>query len=210
MSTRRWRRNARAESSEEGETVTRASPGIAALFEGLGAARTDLSVLDLARATDAALRIYTRNAARWVRFASVVGDRICDAGALAKLTDTPEPPYDLLLAWDLFDRVLPHERGALAGHLAAACAPNARLHMLVSMFEGGEPLAPFRYSLLDERHMRCEPLPFRGSRRPCVQPAEVERLLVPFKVARGFVLRPSLREYVAEYPAGNGYDTRTP
>lgn len=207
MSTRRWRRNTREQSSGEGEAITRRSPGIAALFEGLGAARTDLSVLDLARATDAALRIYTRNAARWVRFASVVGDRICDAGALAKLTDTPEPPYDLLFAWDLFDRVLPHERGAIARHLAAVCAPNARLHMLVSMFEGGEPLASFRYSLLDEHHMRCEPLPFRSSGRPCVQPAEVERLLVPFRVAKGFVLRPSLREYVAEYPAGSAYDT---
>ena len=208
MSTRRWRRNVREESTGEREPITRPSPGIAALFEGLGAARTDLSVLDLARATDAALRIYTRNAARWVRFASVVGDRICDAGALAKLTDTPEPPYDLLLAWDVFDRVLPHERAALVRHLAAACAPNARLHMLVSMFEGGEPRTPCRYSLLDERHMQCEPLPFRSSRRPCVQPAEVERLLVPFRVARGFVLRPSLREYVAEYPAANGYGTK--
>ena len=208
MSTRRWRRNAREESTGEGKPITRASPGIAVLFEGLGGARTDLSVLDLAWATDSALRIYTRNAARWVRFASVVGDRVCDAGALAKLTDTPEPPYDLLLAWDLFDRVLPHERGALARHLAAVCAPNARLHMLVSMSEGGEPRAPIRYSLLDERHMRCEPLPFRSSRGPCMQPAEVERLLIPFRVAKGFVLRPSLREYVAEYPAESAYDTR--
>ena len=210
MSTRRWRGDTREESSGEGEAITRPSPGITALFEGLGSARTDLSVLDLAREADAAPEIYTRNAARWVRFASVVGDRICDAGALAKLTDTPEPPYDLLLAWDLFDRVLPHERSTIAHHLAAVCAPNARLHMLVNMFEGGEPLAPFRYTLLDERHMRCEPLPFRSSRRPCVQPAEVERLLVPFRVAKGFVLRPSLREYVAEYPAEHAYDTRAP
>lgn len=182
----------------QAEAITRASPGIMALLAGIAETRTNLSVLDLAFATDAALRVYTK-LARWVRFAGIINEPVCDARSLAKLTDTPEPPYDLVLAWDLFDRVLPHERPALARHLANACAPNARLHVLVSVSEAEES-PPFRYSLWDEGHMWCEPLPFRGRSQPCLQPAEVERLLAPFQVARGFALRQRLREYVAIHP----------
>ncbi len=193
-----WREGAPEGKTEQAEAVTRASPGITALLAGIVGTRTNLSVLDLAFATDAALRVYSK-LARWIRFAGIINEPVCDARSLAKLTDTPEPPYDLVLAWDLFDRVLPHERPTLAPYLAKACAPNARLHILVSVAEV-EDSSPFRYSLRDEGHMRCEPLPFRGRNQPCLQPAEVERLLAPFQVARGFALRQGLREYVAIHP----------
>ena len=204
MSTSPWQRDTPEGDTGPADVVTCASPGVTALLEGTGGRRSNLSVLDLALATDAALRVYSK-IARWVRFAGIFNELECDTRALARLTDTPEPPYDLVLAWDLFDRVWPHERPSLSLHLARACAPNARLHMLVSVSEA-EPSQPFRYTLWDEGHMRCEPLPFPRRSRPCLQPAEVERLLAPFQVARGFALRGNLREYIAIHPGRTAYD----
>ena len=192
------RRGAPEGKTEQTEVVTRSAPGIRALLEGITGERLNLSVLDLALGGDAALRVHSKRA-RWVRFAGIVNEHTCGARDLAYLTDTPEPPYNLVFAWDLFDRVLPHERPSLAPHLAKVCAPNASLHMLVNM----SPVKAYRtvcYSLWDEHHIRCEPAGSPGLGRQSLQPAEVEDLLVPFRVERGFALRGGMREYVAIGP----------
>ncbi len=186
--------------AELSEVVERPSPGIAALLEGVSEDRTH-SVLDLGSAASPTLEVY-RRFARWVRFAGVLDQPVCDSRELEHLRHTPEPPYDLVFAWDVLDRVAAEQRRSVVQKLAEVTAPNARLHLLVNTSVGAE-VRRTRFRLVGIGRMRCEPSGPPGGPAPQqLLAAEVERLLRPFRVIRGFTLRPRIREYVAVRAAG--------
>lgn len=185
------------------EAVEGAAPGIAALFDGVREDGTH-TVLDLGPATDSKLRVYGRFARR-MRFVDLLATTASGpggvpdtgwAGTLGALDQQPDPPYDLLFAWDMLDRLPPEERPRLVERLAAVSALNARLHVVVEASE--RPTArPLRFTLLDVDRVRYEAVgPARPS-RPRIHSAEVERVLAPFHVIRAFTLKVGLREYVA-------------
>lgn len=177
--------------------VERASPGVAALFEAASEGGGHV-VLDLGSSAGTSLEIY-RRFARQIRFADVLSvraERGLDA-ALGALPERPERPFDLVFAWNTLDWMFPRERPRLVRRLAEISAPGARLHVVVDLSD--EESGPsYRYSLLDVDRMRGEPAESGPrSRRPLL-PADVEDLLDPFEVVRGFTLKEGLREYVAE------------
>lgn len=176
------------------KAIDRPSPGIAALLGGVSADRTHC-VLDLANGTKSALEVY-RRFARWVRFAGILDGSVCDTRALAHRPGKTDPPYDLVLAWDVLDRVPPDERPLVVQQLTEVSAPNARLYVLTSAPDKAV-FQPIRFSVLDVGLMRCEPLGPLGPAKEPLLPAEVERLLMPFQVITGFTLRPGFREYVS-------------
>lgn len=177
--------------------VERASPGAAALFEGISQDESH-AVLDLGAAAGASLRVYSRFARR-VRFADLLTARSEQglAAALEALPSQPERPYDLLFAWNTLDRLLPRERSRLVQRLTDVSAPDARLHVVVDASEGTTGRVPHRFTLVDVDRMRCEPAGRERSDRGRLLPADVEELLSPFRVVRGFTLKDGLREYVA-------------
>jgi hypothetical protein len=156
------------------------------------------AVLDLGPAADSSLRVYSRFA-RWVRFADLLGGPVPPGGwaaALNALPSHPERPYDLVFAWNVLDRVDPAERPILVKRLTDITAPDARLYVAVEASEHGES-HPLRFALLDVDRMRYEPTGPMRPTWPQLRPAEVERLLIPFKVVRAFTSKVGLREYVA-------------
>ena len=177
--------------------VERGAPGIEALFADQ---REDGShaVLDLGASAETKLRLYSRYARR-IRFADLVSDPPLGsawADALALLRPHPEQLFDLVLAWNLLDRLPPEERPPLVRRLAQLTTPNARLYLLVD--GSGAPTAPpLRFSLLELDRVRQEAIGPPAPTHPQLLPAEVERLLAPFEVVRAFTLRLGLREYVA-------------
>lgn len=177
--------------------VERAAPGVAAL---LGDVRSDGShaVLDLGPATGSSLQVYQRFA-RQVRFADLPAERSERglAAALEAMPSQPDRPYDLVFAWDTLDRLLPRERSRLMQRLTDISAPDARLHVVIHPPEGGTRRRPLHFTLLDVHRMRCEPAGPPQPDRHRLQPADVEDLLAPFRVVRGFTLKGGLREYVA-------------
>ena len=181
------------------DAVERPSPGIAALLEGVSEDRTH-SLLDLGRPASPTLEVYSRFA-RWMRFSGILGARTCDMSELEKLHQGHEPPYDLVFAWDVLDRVPPERRRGLMQRLAEVSAPRARLYILVNASERADT-RPMRFSMVDVGRMRYEPSGPPGPAAQRLQPGEVERVLMPFRVTRGFTLRPSFREYVAVLPGG--------
>lgn len=177
-------------------TVERATPGVAALLEGVQEDRSH-AVLDLGAAADSSLRVYARFARR-IRFADLLADgtlRQAWAAVLDALPPQPEHAYDLVFAWDILNRLLPDQRPRLVQRLAEVSAPDARLHVVVG--SEGAATRPLRFTLLDLDRMRCEPTGPARPARSQLLPAEVERLLVPFRVVRAFTLKGGLREYVA-------------
>ena len=179
--------------------VERPSPGIAALLEGVSEDRTH-SLLDLGRPASPTLEVYGRFA-RWMRFSGILGAGTCDTSELEKLDQGHEPPYDLVFAWDVLDRVPPERRQGLMQRLAELSAPRARLYVLVNASEQADT-RPMRFSLVDVGRMRYEPSGPPGPAAQRLQPGEIERVLMPFRVTRGFTLRPSFREYVAVLSGG--------
>jgi hypothetical protein len=186
------------ESQEELEaSMERATPGVAALLAGLSEDGSH-AVLDLGPAVDSHLRLFS-GFARQIRFASLLpypprGEGW--AAALGTLPPHPHNPYDLVLVWDLLDRLALEERPPLIERLAQLTAPGARLYAVVDTSDG-PTVRPLRFTLrgLDRVSQRSV-----GPPEPAVRqllPAQVERLLAPFEVVHAFILRQGLREYVA-------------
>ncbi len=177
--------------------VERAAPGIAALFAGLGPGEGH-SVLDLGPAAESHLRLYC-GFARQIRFADLLPQPPRGAALGAVLRALPPHdrlPYDLVLGWNILDRLDPEERTLVIGRLAEITAPDARLYIVVDT-SGAPTTQPLRFNLLDVDRVRQRAV---GRPEPAHQqllPAHVERLLAPFEVLHAFTLRTGLREYVA-------------
>lgn len=176
------------------EPVEGAAPGAAAVFRGISPDDSH-AVLDLGPGVDSSLRVYQRFARR-IQFADLLASR-SHQGLAEALKALPERPYDLVFAWNILDRLFPAERSRLMQRLAEVSAADARLHVVLRASEGTTGTHRLRFALLDVDRMRYEPVgPTRPNRRRLL-PAEVEDLLAPFQVQRGFTLKGGLREYVA-------------
>jgi hypothetical protein len=160
------------------------------------------AVLDLGTASDANLRAYGRFA-RWVQFADLLRETTASRTQTAAAGQLPTdlPPdrfYDLVFGWDVLDRLRTDDRAQLANWLAEITRPSARLHFIV---RGEHGIAvPLRFTLLDTDRIRFEPTSTWPLPGPRLLPAEVAKLLAPFRVAHAFSLRSGLREYVAVRP----------
>lgn len=182
---------------DSSQATERPAPGIAALFESIREDRSH-SVLDLGAASNSAFELFSRFA-RQVRFADLIEGSLGSGtwnGGGDVLPAQPEHPYDLVFAWDILDRLLPEARPHLVQRLTEVTTGDAWLHVIVDASESG-PTQPLRFTPLDKGRMRCEPSgPFR-TEYSRILPAEMERLLSPFRVIRAFTLRGGLREYLA-------------
>ena len=176
--------------------VERPSLGVATLFDGV-ASEDERTLLDVGRASAAGFDVYRRFACR-IRFAELLdADRVHGiATALDAIPASPDTPYDLILLWDLLDRVPPDARADVVERLVARSRPGTRLHLLVNASDDDRvPTWDFTVTALD----RVRYVPAGPDRRRVARllPAEVERLLRPFEVLRAFVSRSGMREYVA-------------
>jgi len=177
--------------------LTRRSPALEALF---GMLRDDgrHCVLDLGVADGRRLRLLGRFARR-VRFAGLLPglDDLDWEVALDALPASPRQPYDVVLAWDLLDRVPAAHHAAVVGRLAEITAGSARLYAVVDS-TGGATTRPLSFTLAELDQVSEHPVgPPRPPANAPMLPAHVERSLRPFEVVRAFTLRSGQREYVA-------------
>lgn len=185
---------------ETPEGVERASPGLAALF---GALHDDgrHAILDLGLAAGRPLRLLGRFGRR-IRFAGLLPDPP-RAGALTSalyaIPPDPVQPYDVVLAWDVLDRLDAAEREAVVDRLVAVTAPGARLYTVVEA-SGAVTTRPVRLTLVELDRVTQEPVGPPEPARPQLLPGHVERALAPFEVVNAFNLKVGLREYVAVKP----------
>lgn len=202
-----WLRRIRRRPSEEPASreqeelapapVERAAPGVAALFEGLQEDGGH-AILDLGSASPGNFRLYSRFA-RQIRFADFLvepPEGAAWAQALRRLRPPPGQGFDLVLAWNLFDRLHSKDRVLLVERLVELTSPGARLYLVVDA-SGEAVTAPLRFSILDVDRVSQQMVGSPSPAGPQLLPAEVERLLGPFEVVNAFTLRMGLREYMA-------------
>lgn len=177
--------------------VVRRSPAGAALFDGITPDRSH-SILDLGQATNSSLQFYSRYA-RWIRFADLLSPEMTQdevAEAIARIPRHEDRPYDLVVAWDLLDRVEPTRRPGVMERLAAVSSSDARLFLVVdSPREVARP--PLRFGFEEEDQIWSEEAEGAPTTWPPPLPAEVEGLVAPFQVVRAYTIRVGMREYVA-------------
>jgi hypothetical protein len=177
--------------------VERTSPGLAALFAGLREGG-DHRVLDLGPARPAHLRLFSRFAGQ-IRFVDLIPEGGASGDVLETIRRLPADaggPYDVVMAWDVLDRLAATERSELIACLGAITAPRARLFFLVGA-AGGAFRAPLAFTLVEpSRLLQTETGP-PAPAPPELLPAAVERLLVPFEILNAFYVRSGWREYVA-------------
>lgn len=191
-----------SESEEHDDTVqeARASPGLATLFESLTADGRH-SILDLGSAEGRRLRLLGRFARR-IRFAELVPEPPRGAAldtALEGLRPHSRGRYDVVLAWDLFDRLDEGERGRVMERILEITDPGATLFAIVDYTES-VTRRPIRYRLVELGQVALEPAGPPEPADPPLLPRQVERLLAPFEVVTAVSLRAGFREYVARRP----------
>jgi len=182
---------------EASAAFERASPGLAALFGVMKPERAH-SILDLGEASRRHLAVLSPYA-RQIRFAGLVptppaGDAL--RVALERLPPNADHPYDIVLAWDVLDRLGPPDRKALLERVTKLTAPGARLYASVDT-SGAETIQPVRWTLVSVDRISQEPVGAPERAKPVLLPAQAERMLDPFKVTHAFSLRVGAREYVA-------------
>jgi len=176
----------------------RLAPGLAVFFRGVSEDRGH-AVLDLGPGASSSLRVYSRFA-RWVRFADVLTAARSSSGwpeVLPSLPPHPERPFDLVIAWDVLDRLPAENRPHLVKRLAEITAPDARLFLL-SAAPDVVPIGSLRFTLVDLDRMQYESTGEAHPAHATPMPAELQRILSPFELLRGFSTQLGLREYVAE------------
>lgn len=176
---------------------TRRSPGLAALFEGIG---TDagVSVLDLGEGSSTQLEVLAPYA-RVVRFAGLTprfGPDSVTAHHLRALAPHPQHPYDVVLAWGILDHLDPADHALFVRRMCEITAPGARLYASVDA-AGRTMVRAVRSTLVAVDRVAEEAVGPELPAWPPLLPAPFARLLVPFQVDKAFTLRTGLREYVA-------------
>ena len=179
------------------EPLTRRSPALEALFGALHADGRHC-VLDLAEADGRRLRLLGRFA-RSVCFAGLLPHAPPQAGwaaALGSLSAHPRQAYDVVLAWDLLDRVPGGLHSEVVGRIAEITSESARLYAVVDA-GNGPTRRVVSFTLSDLGHVAEREVAPPEAAGPPLLPAHVERALGPFRVERAFTLRSGQREYVA-------------
>jgi hypothetical protein len=152
------------------------------------------SILDLGEGSSRQMEVLAPYA-RLIRFVGLVPGTEAppDPGALPA---HPDYPYDVVLGWDVLDRLAPPERVALMDRLSGITAPNARMYAWVSSTATGM-VQPVRSTLLEVGRVEEEPVGRPVAAGPQLLPAHVEKILSPWVVSHAFSLRVGKREYVA-------------
>ena len=135
---------------------------------------------------------------RQIRFAGLTPSPPHGEAFASALTELPPGPcaYDVVLAWDVMDRLGPHERERLMDCLVEVTAPRAWLHAVVDS-SGDESAPPLRLTLINLDRVSQQAVGPPEPLAPQLLPMHVERLFRPFEIVHAYTLRARWREYVA-------------
>jgi hypothetical protein len=191
-------RRAPAEGEQPAEPALEAhqSLALAALLDELRS-RPRVAVLDLGPARPENVAFFARLQCRL--HVEDLYRTLAGRGGLGLAEDVlrlpPEPGFDAVLAWDLFDYMETEVLVALAPRLAALCRPGALLFALVS-YLGTIPDRPLDFRLGDGDTLRYAGSPPRRRPGPRRAAREMERLLAGFRFRSSYLLRSGYQEFL--------------
>jgi hypothetical protein len=103
--------------------------------------------------------------------------------------------FDVVLAWDLFNYLHRKELACFGEQLRRYTLPGTLLFALVS-YHKQVPAQPYRFKILDEKHLIYDRRTAAERPSPRIVPSEITSLLKGFRVDRSFLLQHGIQEYV--------------
>lgn len=176
--------------------VSHAAPGLDLVLAALPADRS-CHILDLGPAVPDNVALLGPRAAR-LQIVDLLRGRArgAESGALADLASEHSRSFDLVLAWDVLDYLSADQAARVVEFLGNLCRRGSILHALIAAADA-IPSAPGSYRILADGRLRRERPDGGEVGAPSLTPADVEKLLVGFRVEHAFVLSHGVREYVA-------------
>lgn len=161
-------------------------------------------VLDLGAANGRNVSFFSRYGARMAiaDLRSVLRGDVSDPRDLARALEldlgSEEDPFNLVLAWDLFDYLAQNDRDRLGARIAAVTSKGARLFFFVS-YRAQIPDCPRSYFLMDESVVAHDNNASAGNGSghpsPRLREPQLLKSLPGFEVESTFLLQNGLQEY---------------
>jgi hypothetical protein len=137
-------------------------------------------------------------------FAAV--DRLTGAGKDAEVRPMLDSALALdpasvhaVLAWDLFDHLMPEEAAVLAGRVVRVLRPGGLVMAIFATSHDARPLYR-KYIIEDGEHLRHRWLPYSRPAQRVLLGRDVERLFSPLEVAESHLLTHHQRETLLRLP----------
>lgn len=106
---------------------------------------------------------------------------------------------DAVLAWDLFDYLMPDEAAMLAGRVVRVLRPGGLLMTIFATSHDARPIYR-KYFIEDGEHLRHRYLPYSRPAQRVLLGRDVERLFWPLGVAESYLLTHHQRETLLRRP----------
>ncbi|UCF39132.1 MAG: methyltransferase domain-containing protein [Acidobacteriota bacterium] len=107
-------------------------------------------------------------------------------------------PFDIILAWDLFNHLDRNEFKHLILHLGQYSKKGTMLFTLISM-EKHIPEKPVQFKIVDEEHLLYLTDPGVMKKCPKWEKSDLDHLMPNFRVCNSFLLRNGFKEYLFLY-----------
>ncbi len=117
--------------------------------------------------------------------------------AFRRVLPVGREPFDVVLAWDVFNYLGRDQLRFLATDLAWLCRPGALLLAFVSTAKE-IPAEAGDFQIADEQTVLWRPRSTATREGPRLPPADVERLVAGFSVVHSVLMRHGVREYLFE------------
>ncbi len=164
------------------------------------------SILDLGAASGANIEFFSRFRCR-IQIAdlpdALAGEELRSLlrsdpeAAFRRILPVGREPFDVVLAWDVFNYLDRDQIRRLATELARLCRPAGLMLAFISTAKE-IPEAPGDFQIADEQTVLWRPRTAARRPSPRLAPAEVERLIAGFGVVHSVLMRHGVREYLFE------------
>ena len=114
--------------------------------------------------------------------------------------DPAETPFDVVLAWDIFNYLSFEQLRALGKRLGAFCCPGSLVFALVS-FQRAIPARPRRFTIVEPGSLLYEASTAAMASAPLYEERELARALPDFHVEASYILRHGMKEYLLTFEA---------
>ena len=108
-----------------------------------------------------------------------------------------EPPFDLILTWDLLNYLDQEEIRVVGERLAGICHRDGLVFVMISNARQ-IPNMPCRYTIVDDGSLRYECDSAQHRLAPRYKEPDLEKLLPAFEVETSYLLRNGYQEYLLE------------
>jgi SAM-dependent methyltransferase len=110
----------------------------------------------------------------------------------------PETSFDAIIAWDVFNYYDPESVSVIAAEVRRVLKPGGLVLAYFDTARTEEPAAPWRYNIVDDKHVQCDPITGRLMLRQVYQNRDIEKMFAGLRIVELYFLKNSMREVLME------------